>query len=268
MAYSRSRKRTYRKKRTYSKKKRSSVTANRKSIEGIQRSLRSDRNQYGLCHEARSSSFGDAVVPAMPALIASTYSPAWGNWGPDSSVAQSCGRVTVPSVHCGMQFTAYTELDPVHFTVYHVKLVPLSAADLIATQTRALTNVGTDTELQCRGNFQSTGGVASTNGFVRLNPRYFEVKKKWTFQLGGELAVSPGQQISTNMHDSIKNIEYTIPMGNQVLGSPNGEWTALKADAYKNENLNYILVFTDQSVLDTNSPSYNILMSTIVTAKE
>lgn len=251
-------------------RRRASVVKNTRAIEGIKRSLRADKNQYGLAHEYRNASLADAVVPVMPALIANAYSPAWSNWGPNSSIAVAAGRVSVPSVHCEMSFTCDDEPGPIRFSVYHVKLNPDGATSLIEAQTRALTNVGIDTELMIRGTFSTAAGVATNNASVRLNPRYFEIKKSWHFTLGLTLptSIGTGANPCTDLQNGIKNISYNVPMGNQQLGSPNGVWTGLDADAYKNENLNYILVFTDNSALDLDSPSVNILMSCIVTARE
>jgi hypothetical protein len=269
-----------RKKRGYSKRrKRTSITANRNAIEGIKRSLRADKNQYGLYHEYRNAALSDAFVPVFPAMIANSYSPAWGNWGPNSSIAVAAGRVSVPSVHISMAFTINDEAGPVRFNIYHVKLRPAGATALIEAMTetlpipyhgRELINAGTDEEVMIRGTFSTATGIATNNAAVRLNPRYWEVKKHWAFSLGLTLATSSGTGTNptTTLSDGSRNIEYTVPMGNQQLGSPNSVWTGLDADAYKNENLNYILIYTDNSALDADSPSCNLFMSTIVTARE
>lgn len=253
--------------RSYRKKK-NSAAANANAIKGIQRSLRADRNQYGLSHEKRISSVGDVIVPVFPALVASAYSPAWGNIFADSELAITAGRMTIPNVHVDMQFTAYTEGAPTTFSVFHVKLLDATCDDLIAVTTRSLSGIGSNGQYITRGTFSGTAGLASGNSMVRCNPRYFDVKKEWHFTLGGSLAVSPSLQISTSMHDSIKNIRYTVPMGNQVLGSGIGEWSSLDADSYKSRNLNYILVFTDNSTLEGESPSGVMYMTTIGTAQE
>jgi len=250
---------------------RPSVASNQSQIEGIKCTLRSDKNQYGLYHTVRNSQFGDLTIPVMPALVATGYSPAWGNWGPDSDVAQQCGRLAIPNVRVDMQFTTQTELQPVSFRVMHIQLTPAGATTILGDLTRDLgggAGLGANIAYSCRGPFGTTAGGSSANAFVRLNPRYFEVKKQYDFILGGQLAVAPGQQISTNMRDSIKNISFTVPMGNQVLGTPNDQWTAATADCYKNENLNYILIFTDNTTADLQTPSVTAVMSTIGTAKE
>ncbi len=255
------------------KSKRATATKNARSIEGIKRALAKDKNQYGLVNEARrSSGLGDAIIPIMPQYAPATSwgNPNWTAWGPDSTIATNAGRASVGNVHLSMQFTAYQEAGPQTFRVYHVKLRPESCNDIIDQLGRGLTGLtsGVGQRFLTRGAFSGTQGLASTNSAVRLNPRYFEVKKRWVFTLGGQLAVNPATQISTDMTDSYKNIDYVVPMGNQVLGSANGEWRADDADNYKPENLNYILVFTDGSGADLASPSYSILMSTVMTARE
>jgi len=256
-----------------SKKKRATASKNARSIAGIKRSLASEKNQYGLVHEARrSTGLGDAIIPICPQFAGATSwgNPAWTAWGPNSTLSDNAGRASVGNVHLSMQFTAFEESGPQTFRVYHVKLRPESCNDIIDQLGRGLVGLtsGTGQRFLTRGAFTGTQGLASTNSCVRLNPRYFEVKKRWVFSLGGKLAVGPATQISTDMTDSYKNIEYVVPMGNQILGSANGEWRATDADNYKPENLNYILVFTDGTGADLESPSYSILMSTIMTAKE
>ena len=237
-----------------------------KRINRIQSQLRREVNKFGLFHEVYSNSFTLASIMVQPAFAVGVNSPGWANCFATSAAAINATRARLGRCHIQMAFTCGTEPQPVTFTVLHVKLTPRNAENLIQ-------DVGTDFSglaeplHYIRGAPGITAYAATTNGRVMLNPDYFIVKKKWTFCLTNR-QVGLGSSQTTNGFNTYKNISYTIPLG-YTLGLGTGSW----GDANADENTpaamkNWILVFTDNSLLDAESSSFSCLMQCTARAIE
>lgn len=246
------------------------ILTNLRSIEAVKSDLRGERQFTTLQHQTTNNTLTDiAVIPVVPSLTGSSDAPAWGNsYFSQSSISNSVAQATCGRVYCDMAFTAYTEKQPVTFTVMHVKLQPAQADYLMQTQGLLLTNL-TDPDFSLRGVSVINAGIASLYGTAHLNPKYFKVIKRWDFTLGSVLDNSSATDKVAVLGNTHKAWQYSFPTGYKMGQVGLGDWQATPPeDLCKNENLNFIVVFSDNiSGLDLGYPSYAMNFRSTCTAR-
>lgn len=233
-----------------------------KSIRKIRSDMRSDDQKYGLFKEFISASLTDStllIAPAGTAGIGPGGSVAWDNCFANNTNAALANRVRLGRCHMKMQFTSANEKSPITYSVFHVRLNPKNAEFVTSTYGNNLSLLPA-TQGYIRGTTAISTGDASGGGNVMLNPDWFIVKKQWRFTLSCETASNLGGSAYVGpLTSSIKNIDYSFPMGYSV-GKGINAWESVSADADTAPHLrNYLLIFSDNSALDLQYNQYSIL---------
>lgn len=237
------------------------IQTNNRRINSVNRRLRADTQKYGMYHEFTGDNYANSFLCIAPARVAdSTYTttfPQWTNCFGNAPNAAEANRVRLGRCHLKMQFTSYSEKSPVTYSIFHVRLNPKNAQ--YVTQTFG-PNLGAATgtpRLYIRGASSATTGLADGSASTMLNPDYLIVKKQWHFTLS-QYTASNIEQPQSKM-PTLKNISYSFPM-NYTLGKGINNWTEVSAhDDTAPELRNYLLIFTNNQLLDLQSNSYSIL---------
>lgn len=238
-----------------------------KRINLLQTKLKSNPNKYGLYHEVYSTALtGYTPLMIQPAGTAGTNSVAWANCFSNNTAAVNANRVRLGKLYIHMQFTCYTEPQPITYSVFHVRLTPKNSVHMVQQFGTALAGITTPTYF-IRGASSVLPYSANTEGLVMLNPDYFIIKKRWHFTLTNR-QVGIGSSQTTNASSTFKNIDYSFPL-NYTLGQGHGSWKAVSADGDTKSDLkNYILVFSNNAGADLEYGSVSILCQCTATALE
>jgi len=252
--------------------RRPTAAKNLGKIEHIQRSLKSEIQRTVLQHQVTNNALTDYVVhPIVPCLATgSTVAPAWGDgYFSQSEIGALASTATCGRIYLDFAFSAYSEKQPVTFTVMHVKLQPAQADFVIQSQTLQLSSLNT-ASYSMRGVSVVNAGIASLYGTAHVNPMYFKEVKRWDFTLGPTQSTSATSPASTTvLSNTHKAWQYSFPTGYK-MGTPGLDaWQGiLPEDICKNENVNFILIFSDNLTgLDLGNPSYTINARTTVSSR-
>lgn len=243
------------------------IQTNNRRINSVNRRLRADTQKYGMYYEFTGSNYANEFICIAPARVAdSTFSstfPQWTNCFGNAPNAAEANRVRLGRCHLKMQFTSYTERDPVTYSVFHVRLNPKNAQYVTQTWGPTLTASSGTPRLWVRGANTLTQGLADGAASTMLNPDYFIVKKSWHFTLAQYVSTNdtgqPQRSAQNTGSGTLKNISYSFPM-NYTLGKGINNWTEVSAHDDTDPSLrNYLLIFTNNQLADLQSNSYSIL---------
>lgn len=241
------------------------IKTNRR-INSINQRLRQEKTHQGLYLTGGSQSYKDSVIMLQPALTAGSVSPAWRNCFSDSTITGDASRAKLGRCNFKCQFTCGDESDPVTYNIFHVRLTKKNAKFMTETFGNDLSTIASPAQF-VRGTSAIATGSADSGGFIYLNPDYFEIKKYWRFTLTAKVVGGPPVTPidSTAPLCSFKNIDYSFPLG-YTLGKSLGNWTTVSADVDTPSELkNYILIFTNNNQLDTQSNTYSFIAQTMAT---
>lgn len=241
------------------------IKTNRR-INAINSKLRQEMTHQGLYLTGGSQSYRDSVIMLQPALTAGTVSPAWRNCFSDSAITGDASRAKFGRCKLKIQFTCGDEADPVTYNIFHVRLKKKNAKFMTETFGNDLATIASPAQY-VRGTTAIATGSADSGGFVYLNPDYFDIKKMWRFTITSRMVGSAGTVPvnATNAYSSYKNIDYSFPLG-YTMGKSLGNWTSVSADTDTPSELkNYLLIFTNNNQLDTQSNTYSFIAQTTAT---
>jgi len=241
------------------------IKTNRR-INAINAKLKQEMTRQGLYLTGGSQSYRDSVIMLQPALTAGTVSPAWRNCFSDSTITGQASRAKFGRCNLKIQFTCGDEADPVTYNIFHVRLKKKNAKFMTETFGNDLATIASPAQY-VRGTAAIATGSADSGGFIYLNPDYFDIKKMWRFTLSSRMTGTAGAvpADATNAFNSYKNIDYSFPLG-YTIGKSLGNWTTVSADTDTASELkNYILIFTNNNQLDTQSNTYSFVAQTMAT---
>jgi len=240
-------------------------------ITSLANKVRGEVNKWGLYREVSTVALGGLTIFQMqPAATAGTYSGSWDRCFAQSDAAQNTTRARLGNLKLVMQFTSFTEVSGVNFSVFHVRLNPKNAEYMVRHHNTALSGAGAGHHVMAvpdqfiRGAVPALSYSAGCNGDVMLNPDYFITKKRWHFKLSARSIVI-GSPAHGPISSTYKRIEYSFPLG-YTLGRGSGSWQTVSADDDTAAQLkNYLLIFTDNSTLDLENPAISLLMQCTAT---
>ena len=190
------------------------IMTNLRSIESLKEKERGERQFTTLQHQSTNNALTDIQVhPIVPALTGSATAPAWDQafWS-QSAISNTVSQATCGRIYCDLAFTAYTEKQPVTFSVLHVKLIPAQADYIMETLGLGLSGIDVNDYLM-RGVSVVNAGIANTYGTIHLNPKYFKTVKRWDFTLGAVMNDSTATTKTTVLANSHKAFSYSFPTG-------------------------------------------------------
>lgn len=256
----------------------------------------------GLYHRVTDYTLGSAttntsfqVIPLLPCLSGNSSGtiPAWRTWGPGSLEAFAptvdAGEVLPTFTQCARQGTIDLQMNfdignendsSVNFTVAVVTLDKDVAARMTETQIFGydlqgmvnLTQQEAD-KYYCAGGVGAGGSYPSLGGFITFAPGKFKVLKKTQFNLA---MMTPqfntqqeGRTLVTNRGDTRKFIHWKIPCGYTINPEVNEPWANVRAgkEYVPPHNVRYLVIATDNQIIDNENPYLNLFASTIVHGK-
>lgn len=275
-----------------------------KSVATISKRLPSQNYHLaqGLYHRITDYTLGTAttntsfqVIPLIPCLSGngSGTIPAWRGWGPgylDSFVPTEDADVGLPTftpsarqgmIDLQMYFDIGSENDSsVNFTVAVVTLDKDVAARMTETQMygydlQGMTNLPNDeaNKYYCAGGVGAGASYPSLGGMITFAPGKFKVLKKTQFNLAmstpGFNTLQEGRTLVTNRGDTRKLIHWKIPCGYTINPQMNEPWANVKAgkEYVPPHNVRYLVISTDNQIVDAENPYMNLFASTIVYGK-
>jgi len=246
------------------------ILTNLRSIESLKEKERGERQFTTLQHQSTNNALTDIQVhPIVPCLTGSAVAPAWDQayWS-QSTISNSVAQATCGRIYMNLAFTAYTEKQPVTFSVLHVKLVPDQADYIMETQGLGLSGINTNDFLM-RGVSVVNAGIANTYGTINLNPKYFKTVKRWDFTLGSVMNDSTATTKTTVLANSHKAFQYSFPTGYKMGQVGLDDWDLATPEVIcRNENLNFFIIASDNLTgLDLGNPSYTLQCRTTCTAR-
>ncbi|AXH74959.1 MAG: putative capsid protein [Circoviridae sp.] len=260
----------------YIKRKRSAaaqskqILTNLRSIESLKEKERGERQFTTLQHQSTNNALTDIQVhPIVPCLTGSAVAPAWDQsfWS-QSTISNTVAQATCGRIYMNFAATAYSEKQPVTFSLLHVKLVPSQADYIMETQGLGLSGI-TSPDFLMRGVSVVNAGIANTYGTINLNPKYFKTVKRWDFTLGSVMNDSTATTKTTVLANSHKAFSYSFPTGYKMGNVGLEDWDQAPPESIcKNENLNFFIVASDNLTgLDLGNPSYTMQFRTTCTAR-
>ena len=275
-----------------------------KSVATISKRLPSQNYHMaqGLYRQLTDVSLGSAtsntsfqIFPLIPTMTSNQSGtiPAWRGWGPGNIDPFAQGQdafEVLPtftstarqgSIDLQMYFDIGSENDSsVNFTVAVVTLDKDVAARMTETQIfgydlQGMTNLSQQDadKYYCAGGVGAGSSYPSLGGMITFAPGKFKVLKKTQFNLcmttPGYNTVQEGRTLVTNRSETRKLINWRIPCGYTI--NPQGQEPWANTPASKEQvpphNVRYLIVSTDNQIVDTENPYMNLFASTIVYGK-
>lgn len=214
------------------------------------------------------------VLPIMPALSASatypTTLPSWTTWcggvgNEDPNIAQ-CASVRYGRLNGELTFAASTEPTPISISVHLVSLQKSVASQIWQSRLPDLSlDITTDKYMIYTAT--QTFPTISTAGFTKLCGGVFKTHWSRQFFIGSSVYDSLATPV-TRMSDSVKRFKFSIPLSYVVNNGGRSTWTTLAPEyAIPDQYARYLIITSDNNLLDLQSPTMSYLFTTTAHGK-
>lgn len=266
------------KRRTSARAQSRQILTNRRKLNRLLDRVNNDSAKLSLKYEGHIGATPESTLqfgpnpiclPCCPAVNTSSDTsvnylyPAWSYWGFDNQNAKEAPSVRFHRIHCVFNFVAADEPNRTTITFFHLRLKEKMAEDFRSVHGEALgMSTGAtpmvDGQHYLRGNTNESVADDSVSPSLRAhvvwNPEFFDIKKRWSFQLvgGSTTQGQPPQTLqNTTPFMKSKTIKYSFTH-NGVLRNTIGNqvWTTCSADAHYNYDKRDFFVFFTDNLLD------------------
>ena len=157
-------------------------------------------------------------------------------------------QATLTKLEVDLQIIPANEPSCITYTAYCVMLKKDTMAQLIENQGQTLGTLVENIHFT-----DVTHGVGIPAGQAFLNPQFFRILKKYTFQVGQELA-GDGGNTQKQLSSSVFRKTFTV-RPNKLLKNGRGDFDPAAVSTFRNDAQVYFIIFSDNIALDAQYPT-------------
>lgn len=205
------------------------------------------------------------IAPLCPAQVASTGTgtifSAWDTCfsgdGASAPNVDQCSLLKIGNIHCKLKIVADTEPTPCNITVVVFRVKEEACPNVFQDAGEDLTGLDVaSTKNVIYGVPGALTTSASQLGVVTMNPAFFNVLYQKRLVIGSDVWDAQATPI-TNQRDVCKDYSFSIPCNYNFGQAGRGTASDLNGmDGTPRARRTYIAIFSDNSSLDTQYPSF------------